>query len=44
MNKRDKLQMKELMKAIEDNSRSVEKIIQFLQGDASVESLENVES
>ena len=31
MNKRDELQKKELMKAIEDSSRSFEEIMQFLQ-------------
>ena len=35
MNKRDELQKKELMKAVEDSSRSFEEIMQFLQGDAS---------
>lgn len=44
MNKRDELQKKELMKAIEDSSRSFEEIMQFLQGDASSESSEDVES
>ena len=44
MNKRDELQEKELMKAIEDSSRSFEEIMQFLQGDASSESSEDVES
>ena len=43
MNKRDELQKKELMKAIEDSSRSFEEIMQFLQGDASSESSEDVE-
>ena len=38
MNKRDELQKKELMKAVEDSSRSFEEIMQFLQGDASSES------
>ena len=33
MNKRDELQKKELMKAIEDSNRSFEEIMQFLQGD-----------
>ena len=37
MNKRDELQKKELMKAVEDSSRSFEEIMQFLQGDASSE-------
>ena len=44
MNKRDELQKKELMKAVEDSSRSVEEIMQFLQGDASSENSEDVES
>ena len=44
MNKRDELQKKELMKAVEDSSRSCEEIMQFLQGDASSESSEDVES
>ena len=44
MNKRDELQKKELMKAIEDSDRSFEEIMQFLQGDASSESSEDVES
>lgn len=44
MNKRDELQKKELMKAVEDSSRSFEEIMQFLQGDASSESSEDVES
>ena len=44
MNKRDELQKKELMKAVEDSSRSFEEIMQFLQGDASSESAEDVES
>ena len=43
-NKRDELQKKKLMKAIEDSSRSFEEIMQFLQGDASSESSEDVES
>ena len=44
MNKRDQLQKKEPMKAVEDSSRSFEEIMQFLQGDASSESSEDVES
>ena len=44
MNKRDELQKKELMKAVEDSSRSFDEIMQFLQGDASSESSEDVES
>ena len=44
MNKRDELQKKELMKAVEDSSRSFEEIMQFLQGDASSESSEDVKS
>ena len=44
MNKRDELQKKELMKAVGDSSRSFEEIMQFLQGDASSESSEDVES
>ena len=44
MNKRDELQKKELMKAVEDSNRSFEEIMQFLQGDASSESSEDVES
>ena len=44
MNKRDELQKKELMKAVEDSSRSFEEIMQFLQGDASSENAEDVES
>ena len=44
MNKRDELQKKELMKAVEDSSRSFEEIMQFLQDDASSESSEDVES
>ena len=44
MNKRDELQKKELMKAVEDSSRSFDEIMQFLQGDASSESSEDVGS
>ena len=44
MNKRDELQKKELMKAIEDSNRSFDEIMQFLQGDASAERSEGVES
>ena len=44
MNKRDELQKKEFMKAVEDSSRSFEEIMQFLQGDAASESSEDVES
>lgn len=44
MNKRDELQKKELMKAIEDSDRSFEEIMQFLQGDTSAENSEDVES
>lgn len=44
MNKRDELQKKELMKAIEDSSRSFEEIMQFLRGDTSAEDSEGVES
>ena len=44
LNKREKKKKKELMKAIEDSSRSFEEIMQFLQGDASSESSEDVES
>ena len=44
VNKRDELQKKELMKAVEDSSRSFEEIMQFLQGDASSENSEDVES
>ena len=44
MNKRDELQKKELMKAVEDSSRSFEEIMQFLQVDASSESSEDVGS
>ena len=44
MNKRDELQKKELMKAVEASSRSFEEIMQFLQGDASSENSEDVES
>ena len=44
MNKRDELQKKELMKAVENSSRSFEEIMQFLQVDASSESSEDVES
>ena len=44
MNKRDKKKKKELMKAIEDSSRSFEEIMPFLQGDATSESSEDVES
>jgi formiminotetrahydrofolate cyclodeaminase len=44
MNKRDELQKKELMKAIEDSDRSFEEIMQFLQVDASAENSEDVES
>jgi chromosome segregation ATPase len=44
MNKRDELQKKELMKAIEDSDRSFEEIMRFLQGDASAEYSEDVES
>ena len=44
MNKRDELQKKELMKAIEDSNRSFEEIMQFLQCDTSSENFEDVES
>ena len=44
MNKRDELQKKELMKAVEDSSRSFEEIMQFLQSDTSSENSEDVES
>ena len=44
MNKCDELQKKELMKAIEDSNRSFDEIMQFLQGDASAEGSEGVES
>ena len=44
MNKRDELQKKELMKAIEDSNRSFEEIMQFLQGDISAGDSEDVES
>ena len=44
MNKRDELQKKELMKAIEDSNRSFEEIMQFLQCDTSSENSEDVES
>lgn len=44
MNKRDEFQKKELMKAIEDSSRSFEEIMQFLRGDTSAEESEGVES
>lgn len=44
MNKRDELQKKELMEAIEDNNRSFEEIMQFLQCDTSSENSEDVES
>ena len=44
MNKRDELQKKELMKAIEDSNRSFEGIMQFLQCDTSSENSEDVES
>ena len=44
MNKRDELQKKELMKAIEDSDRSFEEIMQFLQCDTSSENSEDVES
>ena len=44
VNKRDELQKKELMKAVDDSSRSFEEIMQFLQGDASSESSEDIES
>ena len=44
MNKRDELQKKELMKAIEDSNRSFEEIMQFLRGDTSAEDSEGVES
>lgn len=44
MNKRDELQKKELMKAIEDSNRSFEEIMQFLRGDTSAEDSEDVES
>jgi chromosome segregation ATPase len=42
MNKRDELQKKELMKAVEDSSRSFEEIMQFLQGDASSENSDRI--
>lgn len=44
MNKRDEIQKKELMKAIEDSDRSFEEIMQFLQGATSAENSEDVES
>lgn len=44
MNKRDELQKKELMKAIEDSNRSFEEIMQFLQCDTLSENSEDVES
>lgn len=44
MNKRDELQKKELMKAIEGSDRSFDEIMQFLQGDASAERAEDIES
>ena len=44
MNKRDELQKKELMKAIEDSDRSFKEIMQFLQSDTSSENSEDVES
>ena len=44
MNKRDELQKKELMKAIEDSDRSFEEIMQFLQSNTSAENSEDVES
>lgn len=44
MNKRDELQKKELMKAIEDSNRSFEEIMQFLQGDEPEDGAETVES
>lgn len=44
MNKRDELQKKELMEAIEDSNRSFEEIMQFLQRDTSSENSEDVES
>lgn len=44
MNKRDELQKKELMKAIEDSNRSFEEIMQFLRCDTSSENSEDVES
>ena len=44
MNKRDELQKKELMKAIEDSNRNFEEIMQFLQCDTSSENFEDVES
>ena len=44
MNKRDELQKKELMEAIEDSNRSFEEIMQFLQCDTSSENSEDVES
>ena len=44
MNKRDELQKKELMKAIEDSDRSFEEIMQFLQSNPSAENSEDVES
>ena len=44
MNKRDELQKKELMKAIEDSDGSFEEIMQFLQSNTSAENSEDVES
>lgn len=44
MNKRDELQKKELMKAIEDSDRRFEEIMQFLQAGSSVGDPEDVES
>ena len=44
MNKRDELQKKELMKAIEDSDRSFEEIMQFLQGNEPEDGAETVKS
>jgi len=44
MNKRDELQKKELMKAIEDTDRSFDEIMQFLQGATSTDDSKSIES
>ena len=44
MRKRDELQKKELMKAIEDSDRSFEEIMQFLQGNEPEDGAETVKS
>ena len=44
MNKRDELQKKELMKAIEDSGKGLDEIIKFLREDSAEGDAANVES